>query len=73
MKNGIKGTHIATRQPVEVELTPTEMRMCNSTGSSINVDWEKAMELVLKRTGQEIIGQVSIETIVKNGVDRVFH
>jgi hypothetical protein len=31
------------------------------------------MELVLKRTGQEIIGQVNIETIVKNGVDRVFH
>ena len=71
--NGLKGTHIATGYPVEVDLSKKELMLIDSPTGNINDNWEKAMHLLYKRTGVEIINQVDIETIVINGVDKPFH
>lgn len=73
MINSLKGTHIATGQPVEVELGKREVLLIEAIGGDINGNWEKAMDLISVRTGIEIIGQVDLETITINGVERPFH
>jgi len=71
--NGLKGTHIATGIPVEVDLSKKELLLIESTTGNINDNWTNAMQLLYVRTGIEIIGQVDIERIIINGVDRRFH
>ena len=71
--NGLKGTHIATGTPVEVDLSKKELLLIESTTGNINDNWTNAMQLLYVRTGIEIIGQVDIERIIINGVDRRFH
>lgn len=73
MINSLKGTHIATGQPVEIELGKREVLLIAATGGDINGNWEKAMDLISMRTGIEIIGQVDLETIIINGVEKPFH
>ena len=73
MVNGLKGTHIATGIPVEVDLSKKELLLIECTTGNINDNWTKAMQLLYVRTGIEIIGQVDIERIIINGVDRRFH
>jgi len=73
MINGLKGTHIATGIPVEVDLSKKELLLIESTTGNINDNWTNAMQLLYVRTGIEIIGQVDIERIIINGVDRRFH
>jgi len=73
MINSLKGTHIATGQPVEVELGKREVLLIAAIGGDINGNWEKAMDLISVRTGIEIIGQVDLETITIDGIERPFH
>jgi hypothetical protein len=73
MVNSLKGTHIATGQPVEVELGKREVLLIEAIGGDINGNWEKAMDLISVRTGIEIIGQVDLETITINGIEKPFH
>ena len=73
MAYSLKGTHIATGQPVEVELGKREVLLITAIGGDINGNWEKAMDLISVRTGIEIIGQVDLETITINGVEKPFH
>mgnify|MGYP006075396659 CR=1 FL=1 len=72
MNNGIIGTHLATNQPVEIELTPQEMSLATSTLNKY-MDWDTMCELVLERTGITLIGQVEIDFLIVNGNKRVFH
>ena len=71
--NGLKGTHIATGYPVEVDLSKKELLLIECPTGNINDNWTNAMQLLYVRTGIEIIGQVDIERIIINGVDRRFH
>ena len=73
MAYSLKGTHIATGQPVEVELGKREVLLITAIGGDINGNWEKAMDLISVRTGIEIIGQVDLETITIDGVEKPFH
>tara|TARA_B110000503_G_C6996739_1_gene349755 strand:- start:621 stop:839 length:219 start_codon:yes stop_codon:yes gene_type:complete len=72
MNNGIIGTHLATNQPVELELTTEEMSLATSTLNKY-MDWDTMCELVLERTGITLIGQVEIDFLIVNGNKRVFH
>lgn len=71
--NSLKGTHIATGQPVEVMLSTREVLLITAPNGDINNNWENAMDLVTMRTGVEIIGQVDIETITIDGIEKPFH
>ena len=71
--NSLKGTHIATGQPVEVSLTRREALLITAPFGDINDNWEKAMDLISMRSGIEIIGQVDLETITINGIEKPFH
>lgn len=73
MAYSLKGTHIATGQPVELELGKREVLLITAIGGDINGNWEKAMDLISVRTGIEIIGQVDLETITINGIEKPFH
>ena len=73
MAYSLKGTHIATGQPVEVELGKREVLLITAIGGDINGNWEKAMDLITMRTGIEIIGQVDLETITIDEVEKPFH
>jgi len=64
MKNGLIGEHIATGQPVQIELTEEELHLdC----------WDTAMGIVHERTGIEVIGNIQIDYLVVDGVRKVFH
>ena len=69
----LKGTHIATGQPVEVMLSRREVLLITAPYGDINGNWEKAMDLISVRSGIEIIGQVDIETITIDGIEKPFH
>ena len=43
--NSLKGTHIATGQPVEVMLSKREVLLIEAPFGDINDNWEKAMEI----------------------------
>ena len=73
MNNGIIGTHLATNQPVELELTPQEMELGLYKTVTGEEKWNTMCELVLERTGIEIIGQIEIDYMVVDGTKHVFH
>ena len=70
MNNALLGTHLATNQPVEIELIPQEVQYYHS-GS--NRDWNKLCDSIYDRTGIEIQGQIELEYVIINGNKRVFH
>jgi len=72
--NGLIGTHIATRQYVEIELTKNEMTLATTKNMfQVNIDWREMCLSVRQRTGIHIIGQIDIQSIVINGVVKTFH
>ena len=72
--NGLIGTHIATNQLIEIELTHPEMALANTKYSiDVNRDWSAMCEMVKEREGIDIIGQIDIQSIVINGVVKTFH
>jgi len=74
IKQGLKGTHLATGQVVEISLTDAEMALANTKYSiDVNRDWMSMCESVKKRTGITIIDQIEIDYITDNYLDRVFH
>ena len=73
MKQGITGTHIATGQTVALELNDQEMKYATCKDMCINECWKLMNDLVKKRMGTVIIGQVDIESITENHIDRPFH
>ena len=72
MVNGLKGVHIASGIPVEIPLNSKEMQLAMAK-EDINACWDMMCASVLSRGGDDIIGQVDIDFIVINGVDKVFH
>ena len=64
----LRMTHIATRQPVTIELTEDEMLLAISK-ININESWEAMCKMVHERTGHDIVGQFEIDTLA----GRVFH
>tara|TARA_B100000497_G_C7525253_1_gene318906 strand:+ start:352 stop:570 length:219 start_codon:yes stop_codon:yes gene_type:complete len=72
MVNGLKGIHIASGIPVEIPLNSKEMQLAMSKVDE-NQCWDMMCASVLSRDGEDIIGQIDIEFIVINGVDKVFH
>ena len=73
MDNGIKGIHLSTNQPVEIELTTQEMELGLFKSVTGEEKWDAMCALVLERTGIEIIGQIQIDYMVVDGIQRVFH
>ena len=73
MNNGIIGTHLATNQPIEIELNTQEMELGLYKGVTGEEKWDTMCELVLERTGIEIIGQIAIDYMVVDGNKHVFH
>ena len=73
MKQGLKGTHLATGQPIEIDLTDKEMMYATCKDICINECWSWLNTLVAKRTGIQIIGQIEIDTITDNHIDKAFH
>ena len=71
--NGLKGVHLATDTPVDIELTPIEMELALFKSVTGEEKWDEMCGLVLERTGIEIIGQIQIDYMVVNGVKHVFH
>mgnify|MGYP006977517910 FL=1 len=71
--NGLKGVHLATDTPVDIELTPIEMELALFKSVNGEEKWDEMCGLVLERTGIEIIGQIQIDYMVVNGVKHVFH
>ncbi len=72
MNNGIIGTHLATNQPVEIELTPQEMSLATSNLNKY-MDWDIMCENLKERTGITLIGQIDIDYLVVEGVKKLFH
>ena len=66
----LEGLHLATNQPVEIVLTPVESRLAQG---KTNEDWNAMCTLIASRTGHVIQGQIQIDTLTINGVDRPFH
>ena len=73
MNNGIIGTHLATNTPVEIELTTEEMELGLYKSVTGEEKWDTMCDMVLERTGIEIIGQIEIDYMVVGGNKRVFH
>ena len=53
-------THLATSQPVEVELTDAEMTLSKAIDDA---SWEIMCNSIEQRTGIEIIGQMELDTL----------
>ena len=68
MVNGLKGTHIATGIPVEINLNGKEMQLAMCMGDHINECWEMMNASVLSRGECGVIGQVEVDAIVIHGV-----
>ena len=72
--NGLIGTHIATDTPVTIHLNYKEMQLAmDKDAETINKSWDLLNDAVLERTGTEIIGQIELDYIVINGVEKTFH
>ena len=72
MINGLIGTHLATGQNVSVSLNAKEMQLaCDKTDSEKY--WSLMNKSILSRTGIEIAGQVELDYIVINGIQKDFH
>lgn len=70
MVNGLIGTHLATGQPVEIELDLVELALAKSTQDE---DWNMLNDSIKFKNGFGVIGEVDLEFIIDNGVRRVFH
>ena len=73
MNNGIIGVHLATNQPIEIELTPKEMELGLYKSVNGEEKWDRMCAMVWVRTGIEIIGQIQIDYMVVDGNKHVFH
>ena len=71
--NGLQGIHLATNQPIEIDLN--EQEMSDALYKSVNGEemWELMCASVYKRLGIEIIGQIQIDYMVVNGIKHIFH
>ena len=66
----LEGLHLATNQPVEIVLTPTESRLAQG---KTNEEWDALCVSIEMRTGHVIQGQIQIDYLTVNGNRRVFH
>ena len=78
MQNGLRGTHIATGYPVDIPLNAKEMQLATVKGPYINECWDLMCASVLSRADHNtfvdhIEGNIDIDFIVINGVEKVFH
>jgi len=73
MKNGIIGTHLATRQEVELPLNGKEMQLALDKSDKLNESWTLMNRMVRARGEISIIGEVEVDFLVVNGVKRRFH
>jgi len=73
--NGLIGSHIATGQSMEIALNFKEMQL--ALGSKLigkgYEQWDMMAALLLERTGITIIGQMEIDYMMVEGIQRVFH
>ena len=69
MRHGIIGTHIATNQPVEIELNEWEVHYVMQSTDG----WDTAMEKGEDRTGIRVIGAIDIDGLGRDGSKRVCH
>jgi len=60
MKRLLRMTHLATSQPVEVELTDAEITLSKAIDDA---SWEIMCNSIEQRTGIEIIGQMELDTL----------
>jgi hypothetical protein len=72
MKNGIKCTHLATSYPVEIPLNYKEMQLAIDK-TDPDGSWNTMCDLVMERTGTEIIGQMELDNIVINSQEFPLH
>lgn len=70
MVNGLIGTHLATGQPVEIELDLVELALAKSTQDE---DWNMLNDSIKFKNGFGVIGEVQLDFIIENGTRRVFH
>jgi len=71
--NKITGTHLATGYSVEILLTNQEMVLATSKSETLNDEWNAMCFLVHRRTGQNILGEIQIDSITQNGNTKDFH
>ena len=70
MYNGLKGIHLATNTPIQIDLTEQEM---SYAVDKVVDNWGRMCQSVKKRTGITIIGQIQIDYMVIGGKEHVFH
>jgi hypothetical protein len=68
--NILEGIHLATNQPVEIVLTPTESRLAQG---KTNEEWNALCVSIEMRTGHIIQGQIQIDYLIIDGIKRAFH
>ena len=73
MNDGMVGVHLATNQPIEIELTAKEMELGLYKSVNGEEKWDRMCAMVWVRTGIEIIGQIQIDYMVVDGYKHVFH
>lgn len=73
--NCLIGTSVTHGWPMTIQLTKQEMDLAliSSAHPRVNDAWDSMCALVLRRTGQRIIGHMNIDTIVVRGNKRNFH
>ena len=69
-ENALHGIHLATSYPFYCMLTRQETILAQG---KTNEDWNAMCTLKASRTGHVIQGQIQIDTLTINGVDRPFH
>jgi len=75
-KNSISGRFVGLEDVgvITIPLTDTEAKLATDNNRvTINDSWNKMCDSLIDRGFMDIRGEVHIDTIVINGVSRIFH
>jgi hypothetical protein len=75
-KNSISGRFVGLEDVgvITIPLTDTEAKLATDNNRvTINDSWNKMCDSLISRGFMDIRGEVHIDTIVINGVSRIFH
>jgi hypothetical protein len=74
MINGLRGTHIATNIPVDIPLNSKQMQLAlDKDPNTMNDSWDMVCDVCVDNGFIDPRGNVHIDFIVINGVQKVFH
>ena len=73
MINGLRGTHIATGYPIDIPLNGKQMQLAMDKGPHMNDLWDMLCDSIVANGDIDPRGNIDIDFIVVNGIDKVFH